>query len=148
MNFFDPSFQNCVKRVTRRPNTFSLFTGYESFTPRMSSHMNVFMGTRLARAHAFFYVVVGVNILNKMSVSPEAPFPLAQADDSDVDNLATRIEEMLWDHEKVHGLLFDYPQHYSYAQAWSLATAMVRSYQARYGVLSDQQSKPVQEEAS
>jgi len=135
MQLFDPSFPNCVKRVTRRPQTYSVFADYKCFEPGMALHMHRFLNVgRLARAHVFFYIVAGVNILRQMSVAPEAGFPLPEAEDSDVDALAARIQGMQWDYNTVHGLLFDYPQDYSYAQAWALATSMVISYQSSLAV--------------
>lgn len=138
MQFFDPSFQNCVNRVNRRPLSYSVFADYKRFEPSMASHVHRFLDVgRLARAHVFFYIVAGVNVLRQMSISSEVTFPLLEAEDSDVDALADRIQAMPWDYQTVHGLLFDYPQNYSYPQAWALATSIVRSYQHSFVVHDD-----------
>jgi len=133
---FDPSFQNCSRRVKAQPRSFHTLANRTEFSENMANHvdrlMRVVIGVSdmnhaLARSHAFFYVMAGVKIHTSMAAEHDW-YIAPQASDADVDLLATAIEATPWDCLKVQSLLFDNASVFSHAQAWSLATAMSRSY--------------------
>ncbi len=133
---FDPSFQNCSRRVKAQPRSFQTLAHRTEFSENMANHvdrlMRVVIGVSdmnhaLARSHAFFYVMAGVKIHTSMAAEHDW-YIAPQASDADVDLLATAIEATPWDCLKVQSLLFDNASVFSHAQAWSLATAMSRSY--------------------
>jgi hypothetical protein len=79
-----------------------------------------------ARQHAFFYIMGGTDMIQY-----KIWYKLASPKNADVNRMCREIRGMLWDSQLIDKLLFeDKLRRFSDVQAWALALAITRSFNA------------------
>ena len=126
------SFENCVRRVTRSPDDFSVFViAFTAVVPAMADVLDQYLDMHfhdaVATAHAFHYIIAGLTFMRRLVANPDSDFVLIPMDDQEMAELVARVEAMEWDQYRLQSMLFDYAREYTHPQAWALAIAIIAS---------------------